>query len=356
LLNGGSFANLVARMKSLPAFWIALVLLGTAGADPRSGPGKTTLAEEPWGTVYCADGCRVTQDERGTWWRLETPQGPVSVQRRPGGWLIQASNQNLRLDDISSTPDQKEYRILFNAAQYRLQQSPTKFSWIPGEGAPIDYQIEDQGRALEGSGPQGKLSVAGDPSEGIYRISSQVGETVLTVKAEKTEVKGPAPGAHPYLQRGIYLDNQVVGILINLPTQRALPCLGWELTSTISSRVPFADRSQTRQPARPDPLNLSPKPFEEAPTIEQTLNKKPGNEWTYPAGSQQIPSEPLQAIQAPKGTDPFKPVEAPKGTDPLQAVGAPKGQDPLNLNRKPFSKDRSIFEIQRDAKGAIPPP
>jgi hypothetical protein len=338
-------------MRTLIPVLAALVLVNPVSSDQTSGPGRVTLAEEPWGTIYCAQGCRINQDATGARWLLETSRGPVSVQRRLNGWLIQAANQNLRVDEES----QGAWRFHFNASKYRLEKSPNRVLWSDPASQTLQYNLEEGGRSLECEGFQGRISIVENEAGDTFQIDSTAGQTRVTIKNQQVEARGISLSQHPYLLPGVLLDNEVVGVYIKLPGARALAGLGWEQAPKIASQVPFAVRIPA-QPRRPDPLNLAPKPFETAPTLEETLQQKPANDWTFPSGVQQVPKEPLQSIQAPKGVDPFKPVSAPKGSDPLRAQEAPKGQDPLNLNRKPFSRDKTLFEIQRDSKGAIPPP
>lgn len=316
-----------------------------ASADERSGPQRVTLVEEPWGTVYAAEGAKVVRVEEGRW-RIDSSRGPVTVQRQPSGWLIQAANQNLRVDQ-----QEGGWRFLFNGGRYRLRKDSASVSWTDAQGETLSYTVDEGGTSVEGVGPQGKLSISTDPSEGKYEINSSAGKSSLNTKKKLSD--GVDLEAHPGLTPGVLLDNEVIGVFIPLPCGQALPMLGWSQAIQVANQVPFPESGKPLVVPKPDPLKLQSRPFESSPTIEESLQKKPANDWSYPDGVQQAPKAPLQSLQAPKGSDPLnlkpKPFNKPQSIYETQTAPK-KGSDPLNLNPKPFSKPKTIFEIQNAPK------
>lgn len=254
--------------------WLALS--GWATGDDLSGFGRITVAEAPWGTVYCSEDSQVRPDPSGRRWRLETPKGYVSVFHSDQSWLIQAPNQNLRLEVVQP----QQLRVTFNSAQHLLELSPEKSSWQAGRG----YL------------PQ------------------------------------PLPASK---YRGVLFDNEVVGFYVKLPAQSAKPASWSDLFvienfthfPVFQARTPTPQKTASSGPEpEVDPLRLQRPAFEGTKTVEEVLNVKPENDWSYPEGTQQKPQSPLQAIEA------------------------PKGKDPLNLRPPPFTRTPTMFEIQEKAR------
>lgn len=246
--------NLTGNLKGLG---LLLFLSGATGADELSGYGRTTLAELPWGTVFCSEDCKVRTDPDGRRWRLETPKGYVSVFRSGDTWLIQAPNQNLKLEP----QDGKSLQVAFNSSQHTVQIAPNSAQWQAGRGFV----------------PQ--------------RIDST-------------------------RYRGIVFDNEVVGFYLKLPVPSGEKAASWSDLFVVENMTHFpvfqqrlSSPSAAPKPAStagdPDPLRLRRGPFDATVTVEEAMSKEPENDWSYPEGAQQKPSAPMQAIEAPKGKDPL---------------------------------------------------
>jgi hypothetical protein len=231
-------------------FWLCLVSL-PLWADTLSGQGRQTLVDEPWGTIYCAEGVSLQGEPTNGRWRLDTPQGPVSLLRTGSGYLIQAANQNLRLE-IRPVADGDKIVVNFNGENFRILRAQDRLSW------------------------------ESKPQEGLP---------------------------------GIDFDNEVVGIYLRNPLgkSRSLPELAHRIDSLVpfparqaKSAVPsFMAKPEPSAEIPSDPLSLRRKPFDKSQTLEEAASQKASNGWGYPDGSPDFPKDPLQPAAPTPGQDPM---------------------------------------------------
>lgn len=268
--------NLASNFKRVG---LLLLLSGAPiGADELSGYGRTTLAELPWGTVFCSEDCKVRADQDGLRWRLDTPKGYVSVFRSGDSWLIQAPNQNLKLEP----QDGKSLQVTFNASQHTVEVASKGAQWTAGRGF-VPQRI--------------------DSSE----------------------------------HRGIVFDNEVVGFYIKLPVASNAKPASWSDLFVVENlthfplvhqrqATPTLGTQTTPTAGDEDPLRLRRGPFDTSVTVEEAMSKEPENDWSYPEGAQQKPSAPMQAIEAPKGKDPLNLRPAPFKKSPTIFESQKKSQ------------------------------
>lgn len=265
-----------------------LFLFGVCGADELSGPGRKTLVAEEWGTIFCQETCAVRGDSAQRQFRITTDKGPISLSRTSNGWVVQASNQNIRLLHQQSQGNPR-LLVTFNGSRYWFDRSPNEFCWNFPSGKTFFHLRE--GEVRSGIGKEGAFKIHKHSGADAYKIESEAGESEVilgrkrskgTVSYVLVQQSGEDLSRHPLLCRGVVFDNGPVGVFIRMPRNPVLQALDWKQVQTVGSTFPY------------------PEPKE-------------------PVGSQ-------------------------PATDPLQAVEAPRNEDPLHLQRKPFEKDRSMFD------------
>ena len=228
-----------------------LLLTSPLWADPLSGSGRHTLVDEPWGTVFVSEGVTLQGEPSGGRWRLETPQGPVSMLKTASGYLIQAANQNLRLE-IRPETQGEQILVSFNGENFRLHKANDRLTW------------------------------QNDPSQ-------------------------PLPG--------VAFDNDVVGIYLRNPQGKAksLPDMAQRIDSTVPFPARLEKPTEPSFRVKPpvlsstdeDPLSLQRKPFDKSQTLEEAQAQKASNGWGYPEGSPEFPKDPFQPAPPTPGQDPM---------------------------------------------------
>ncbi len=284
-------------MKNLTPFFLLCIGLHVAGADELSGPGRRTLVSESWGTIYCQEGLKVTSDAMGIRHRIESPKGPIALARSGQGWLLQSPNQNLVLRNEQNHLDGKQRLFVqFNATRYAFERKGNDYVWnFPGKR--VFFTLRE-GEVRAALGNEGSFTMHKKPGGIAYDIESESGQSSVLVGRRKfkgpekkfiyTVVKqsGEDLKSHPYLVRGVLFDNGPVGVFIRMPRNPVLEALDWGQVQAITSSIPYPE--------------------------------------TRDASAEATPSKPR---------------------DPLQAVEAKRDEDPLGMKRKPFEKDRSMFDL-----------
>lgn len=307
-------------------FWFLAAGL-SAAADPLSGPGRQTLIQEPWGTVFAEEKALVRSDPQQRQFQVEGSAGRVLINRTPQGWNVVGPRQGLRLEVVPESGGQR-LTVRMGAQKYQLLSTPSQFSYQES-GKRWTYQVEGEtSMGVEGS--LGSLSIASPKSE-FFQVSSSAGHSEIERNGNWLQVEGPSLKSHPYCFRAILFEVDGVGLQFRLPGGPLLPQLSWDYVYTVRPPETTARRQEAPvylkppdAPPEADPLQLKGGPFQSPPNLEDTLKKPAGAGWQYPPGAQQVPSEPMKAIEA------------------------PKGQDPLGIKRKPFERSKTLEEAQKE--------
>jgi hypothetical protein len=283
-------------MKMKLAF--ALCLTATlAGADELSGPGRKTLIQEDWGTIFCQDTCVVKRDASGNHYRLETDKGLAVASRNGDGWVVQAPNQNIRVLRRQLADGSEQMWVQFNGNRYAFERQPQQYTWMFPTGKTFFTLFG--GEVRSGLGKDGTWKLHKHPGGAAYQIQGETGDTEVVLGKRKKkgadadyvliQQSGEDLSKHPHLVRGVVFDNGPIGIYVRMPKTPVLQALDWTQVETVTSTVPFPE-----------------------PKLPPVVDRR----------------------------------------DPLQAVEAARNEDPLRMKRKPFEKDRSMF----DPSVTLPPP
>lgn len=249
-------------MRKLCFAFCFSALLGGAWADDYSGPGRTTLVNEDWGTIYCKDNCAVRSDVSGRIRRLTTDEGPISLSQAADGWLIQAPNQNLRLRRYEGIGGRR-LLVTFNSASYVFENKQNDYLWeFPGNKVFFNLREGELRGAL---GPEGAFKMHKKHGGVAYEIDSEAGQSQVLLGRKKIGKKdyryvvvqqsGEELARHPYMVRGVLFDNGPVGIFIKMPRNPVLDALDWTMVKAIPSAVPFPAAKVVEAPVKErDPL------------------------------------------------------------------------------------------------------
>ena len=306
---------------------LGLTMGAIAGADPMSGPGRQTLLQQTWGTIFAEEKASVHVDPEQRQFRIEGSQGGVLINRTPTGWNLIGPRHSLRLEIVPESGGH-QLTVRMGGRRYQLISSQQQLSYEEA-GKRWIYHIEgDTSMGVEGS--QGALSIA-SPKEEVFQVISSAGHSEVERNGNWLNVEGPGLKSHPYIFRAILFEVDGVGLNFKLPGGPLLPQLSWDYTYTVRPAESAARGEEAPvylkpadAPPESDPLQFKGSPFQNQPNLEDTLKKPTGSGWQYPAGAQQEPREPMQAIQA------------------------PKGQDPLGIKRKPFERPKTMEEAQKE--------
>lgn len=292
-------------MKRLTPLFLLCLGLNSTWADELSGPGRKTLVSESWGTIFCQEDLKVTKDAMGIRFRIESPKGPIALARSGEGWLLQSPNQNLVLRNEQNHLDGKQrLYVQFNATRYAFERKGNDYVWnFPGKR--VFFTLRE-GEVRGALGNDGGFTMHKKPGGIAYDIESDNGQSSVLVGRKKfkgpekkftyTVVKqsGEDLKSHPYLVRGVLFDNGPVGVFIRMPRNPVLEALDWGQVQAITSSIPYLEDKAKEESDVPSPA---------------------------------------------------------RARDPLQAVQAGRDEDPLRMKRKPFEKDRSMFDLPQAGEG-----
>lgn len=297
---------------------LALLALGLSSptwGDEASGPGRRTLVEEPWGTIFCADSLQVR--DQGDVHRVASSKGPITVSRFGAGWMVQAPNQNLQVRPPVPGSGRDGLLVTFNASRFWFETKANEYIWNFPAGK--TYFTLREGEVRGALGNDGGFTMHKHAAGISYNISSEAGESEVLVGRRQrfgkptryvlVKKKGEDLTHHPYLVRGVVFDNGPVGVFIRLPGNPVLAALPWNLVQKVATTIPYAGESVPEAGATPAETTITP---------------------TGPAGDTPAPAETTITPEEPRA-------------DPLRAVESKPNEDPLKQKRKPFEKDRSIF-------------
>lgn len=219
-------------MKSLcSALLVALTLMcGPALADAVSGPDRTTIIKQDWGTIYHLPFSRDTdmsQDMFGEY-MIRSRRGSVTYIKQEGYsqgyvvWYPDDSSLSIRKGEGGEL----DIRIRGK----RCWRRPTHDGWVmklPDD----EITLHKKGNEVRLSGKQGTTVVTDRGRDG-FTVSSAAGETryVREDFDQPFKLSGVAIQGHPYVVHGVWLEAHGVGAFIDFKLgdyTRAFSLLGW---------------------------------------------------------------------------------------------------------------------------------
>jgi len=197
-----------------------------ARADGASGPGRETLAQKSWGTVY------VTAQITSRYNRDQDALGQVRFERRGNVFAFSPEGDGFAID----YPDRKELVVRQDAEEIRIIYLG-KMCWLRRNLSGFVLRLPDdtltvqkQGGKVTLEGRQGK-SVVEESANG-FRVTSPAGETTYARNENGVfELSGPRLSKHPYLRRGVHFEYEGAGVFIAFGLERlgrAFTALSWE--------------------------------------------------------------------------------------------------------------------------------
>lgn len=298
----------MTRMRQTALILVFFLCSLAAQADQKSGPGKRTLAETSWGTVFCNEGSTVVPGPRAGRFTVETPSGKIGVVADGDDVIVQYPDRDLRLRYRHDGP-QSELLVQFDLKNYRFLREKKELIWkFPQEEAFFRFRGT---RISDVLGDRGILKVRRRVPKGLYRVFSEAGESELQVSGDQRSlevVEGELPERHFYLRRGVVFSQGPVGVFVSLPGGELFEALDWSTALRIETQMP--EPKQPQQAAEPerDPLKAN----------------KP--DWHSPVTNTQ-PTDP--------SLDPLnlkhKPTGPPTRDDKLKAKTAPNSEDVLKV-------------------------
>lgn len=259
-------------------FALSLLLLATcqlAQADELSGPGRKTLVNEDWGTIFCQESASVRTDTMGQRHKLSTDKGNVSLAKTVDGWLVQAPNQNMRLRRQLSHDGSDRILVTFNSASYVFETKANEYSWIfPGDR--VFFTLRE-GELRSALGNEGAYKMHKKHGGVAYEVESEAGESQVLLGRKKysklpgshyviVKQEGEDLARHPYLVHGVVFDNGPVGIFLRMPRNPLLDALDFTFVRSIASKVPYPEVKVVETPVKErDPLQAIEPPRDEDP-------------------------------------------------------------------------------------------
>ncbi|MBX3171251.1 MAG: hypothetical protein KF760_27835 [Candidatus Eremiobacteraeota bacterium] len=266
--------------------------LHLAQADELSGPGRKTLVNEPWGTVYCEESCTTRSDQFGKRHYVTSDKGNISLSQTVDGWLVQAPNQNLRLRRQLNLDGGERLMVTFNAATYVFETKANDYSWIfPGDRVFFGLREGELRSALGNEGAYKMHKKAGGVA---YEIASEAGESQVLLGRKKytkfpgshyviVRQQGEDLARHPYLVHGVVFDNGPIGMFIKMPRNPVLDALDFSFVKSVASKVPYPEAKVVETPVKErDPLQATEAPANEDP-LGLKRNEGPKRDMKNPA-------------------------------------------------------------------------
>ena len=258
--------------------------MAAAGADEFSGPGRKTIVNEDWGTIYCQESCSVRADSLGRTFRVTTDKGPISLSRCNDGWLVQAPNQNLRLRKTENFDGSRRLLVTFNSSKYLFEKKLNDYMWnFPGNKV---YFTLREGELRAAIGPEGTFKMHKKKGGVAYDIDSEAGQSEVLLGRKKlsnhkyryvvVRQSGEELARHPYMVRGVLFDNGPVGMFIKMPRNPVMDALDWTLVKAFPSSIPYPEAKVVEAPVKErDPLDaIEAGPDEDPMGLKRTKTEK----------------------------------------------------------------------------------
>ena len=262
-------------MKKISLLVACAATFHLAQADELSGPGRKTLINEPWGTVYCDESCTTRSDTFGKRHYVMSPKGSISLSQTVDGWLVQAPNQNLRIRRQTNLDGSDRLLVTFNSASYVFETKANDYNWIfPGDRVFFGLR---EGEVRSALGNEGAYKMHKKSGGVAYEIESEAGESKVLLGRKKytkfpgfhyviVRQEGEDLARHPYLVHGVVFDNGPVGMFVKMPRNPLLDALDFNYVRSIASKVPYPEVKVVETPTKErDPLQATEAPDNEDP-------------------------------------------------------------------------------------------
>ena len=180
-------------------------------ADDVSGPGRTTLTDEAWGTIFYVPSqlvtYRYTRNTETGQRELSINQGKVKISEAGiGAYDLLGPKHKLQVEGSSS-----DVKVTFDNQVYTFSHSPAGLKIVTPKGT---YNYTNVGEDITASGPFGKTVIRN--KNGQYLVTSPKGEYSYTpLDGGGFEVKGGPLRGHPGLYRGACFSLGGVGVFID---------------------------------------------------------------------------------------------------------------------------------------------
>jgi len=277
----------ITMKKRIFTWFLALCPFAMLGADPISGPGRRTLVDEDWGTIFCQENCTVKKDSFGRTYRLTSDQGSISMSKTLDGWMIQAPNQILRLRSQDGLNGGQRMMVTFNAATYVFERKQNDYLWIFPEDR-VFFGLRE-GELRSALGPDGAFKMHKKSGGVAYEIESEAGQSQVLLGKKKmgagksaayryvvVQQSGEELARHPYLVRGVLFDNGPVGMFIKMPKNPVMEALDWSLVKSVPSKVPYPEvKAVEASGPNKDPLQaVEARPDEDPMNLKRIKSEK----------------------------------------------------------------------------------
>ena len=294
-------------MRKTLLFGLCVGLLNLPGwADPRSGPSRQTILEQPWGTLFCADSCKFKADASGQRIHVTTPEGPVAIGFQNPWIQIQTPGGSLMRIRSQETGSATEILVQLNKVNYRIFKRYGEVEWnFPGDH--VYFKTQD-GNLRDVLGSKGNLSVRRNFQRNTFIVESPESTSEFQLQTEKAPkrstnkkptyklklVEGEPPVKYPYLYRGVTFELGSVGFFLPLTPGKFTNALDW---SQVQS---FKTATAAYQPTKGTALNG------EIPNNAVPANDDPLNLKLRSRRREFKASDPLKATSNPQGEDVLK--------------------------------------------------
>lgn len=279
-------------MKKSSLLLACAATLQIAQADELSGPGRKTLVNEPWGTVFCQEACTTRSDQFGKRHYVSSDKGSISMSQTVDGWLVQAPNQNMRLRRQLNLDGSERVLVTFNSSTYVFETKANDYSWIfPGDR--VFFSLRE-GELRSALGNEGAYKMHKKSGGVAYDIESEAGESKVLLGRKKytkfpgshyviVRQEGEDLARHPYLVHGVLFDNGPVGMFIKMPRNPVLDALDFSFVRSVASKVPYPEVKVVETPVKErDPLQAVETPVNEDP-LGLKRNEGPKRDMKNPA-------------------------------------------------------------------------
>lgn len=279
-------------MKKISLLLACVATLRLAYGDELSGPGRKTLVNEPWGTVYCQENCTARSDQFGKRHYVTSEKGNISLSQTLDGWLVQAPNQNLRLRRQVNHDGSERIMVTFNSSTYVFETKANDYSWIfPGDRVFFGLR---EGELRSALGNEGAYKMRKKSGGVAYDIESEAGESQVLLGRKKytkfpgshyviVKHEGEDLARHPYLVHGVVFDNGPIGIFVKMPRNPVLDALDFSFVKSVASKVPYPEVKVVETPVKErDPLQATESPANEDP-LGTKRNEGPKRDMKNPA-------------------------------------------------------------------------
>lgn len=205
------------------------ILAATASvADPSSGPDRTTLIHQDWGTIYHLPfglDTTIEEDMLGEY-TIHHGRSITSVKQEGynQGYLVFYPDKT-----SMSVRKGEDGEIIFDVRGKRSYYRPTNDGWIVK--LPTDeIRLRHKKGMVSISGKLGTTTVEDGPNG--FTVKSRAGETRYAREDfdQPYKLTGPPVQAHPYVVKGIWFEAQGIGAFFDFKLadySRAFSMIGW---------------------------------------------------------------------------------------------------------------------------------